>query len=122
MTRSNGAKSDWTPEMKAVVHQWWGDKTAREIGELIGGKTKSAVLGMAHRLGLSGEPNISGKALRKRQKELRRMLWNGNSATKCQYPSGEPRERNFCGKPVARGSYCAAHYKACHVPSGQNAA
>jgi GcrA cell cycle regulator len=34
---------------------------------------------------------------------------------KCQYLHGEPKRRNFCGKPTMLGkSWCELHYIACH--------
>ncbi len=46
----------WTADRVAVVRcHWGGDKSAAEIGELIG-KSKDAVIGKAHRLGLAGDP------------------------------------------------------------------
>ncbi len=35
---------------------------------------------------------------------------------KCQYLTGEPKQRYFCGEPVQpRSSYCPAHHRACYV-------
>jgi len=35
---------------------------------------------------------------------------------KCQYLTGEPKQRNFCGKAVKPGSsYCSEHHKACYI-------
>lgn len=36
----------------------------------------------------------------------------------CQWIEGEPRERNFCGKPAKAGSsYCEEHHKRCWRPA-----
>ena len=42
----------WTAEMVAVVKQHWGNKSAREIGDMID-RNRNAVIGKAHRLGLT---------------------------------------------------------------------
>lgn len=49
-------KSTWTEDRIATLRQLWGaGKTAAEIAEQLGGGvTRNAVIGKAHRLGLSG--------------------------------------------------------------------
>lgn len=45
----------WTDERVAMLKQLWGEgKTAAEIAKLLGGVTRNAVIGKAHRLKLSG--------------------------------------------------------------------
>lgn len=45
----------WTDERVAQLKQMWGEgKTAAEIAKLLGGVTRNAVIGKAHRLKLSG--------------------------------------------------------------------
>ena len=45
----------WTDERVAQLKQLWGEgKTAAEIAKLLGGVTRNAVIGKAHRLKLSG--------------------------------------------------------------------
>ena len=49
----------WTEDRVAVLRQLWGNgKSASEIAEILGGVwTRNAVIGKAHRLGLSGRPS-----------------------------------------------------------------
>jgi len=48
----------WTEERVSVLRQLWGNgKSASEIAEILGGVTRNAVIGKAHRLGLSGRPS-----------------------------------------------------------------
>ena len=48
----------WTEEKVAVLRQYWGSgKSASEIAEIIGGMSRNAVIGKAHRLGLAGRPS-----------------------------------------------------------------
>ena len=45
----------WTDERVAMLRQLWGEgKTAAEIAKILGGVTRNAVIGKAHRLKLSG--------------------------------------------------------------------
>ena len=43
----------WTEEKVAKLKELWGTKTASEIASIIGGITRNAVIGKAHRLNLS---------------------------------------------------------------------
>lgn len=115
-----GGAVTWTPDKIAIVKRHWGDKTAREIGELVG-KSRNAVLGKVQRLGLSGPPNLAGVALsgdkrtRRSRHPCRRRPLTFTSG--CQWLDGDPRERNFCGEPAAEGSaYCDAHHRICRIP------
>ena len=48
----------WTEERVTLLTQLWGNgKSASEIAEIIGDVTRNAVIGKAHRLGLSGRPS-----------------------------------------------------------------
>lgn len=48
----------WTDERVTLLTQLWGNgKSASEIAEIIGNVTRNAVIGKAHRLGLSGRPS-----------------------------------------------------------------
>lgn len=45
----------WTDERVSLLRQLWGEgKTAAEIAKILGGVTRNAVIGKAHRLKLSG--------------------------------------------------------------------
>ena len=45
----------WTDERVTMLRQLWGEgKTAAEIAKILGGVTRNAVIGKAHRLKLSG--------------------------------------------------------------------
>ena len=48
----------WTEERVAQLRQLWGNgKSASEIAEILGGVSRNAVIGKAHRLELSGRPS-----------------------------------------------------------------
>ena len=46
----------WTPEKVEKLKELWGKgNTASEIAQILGGLTRNAVIGKAHRLNLSGK-------------------------------------------------------------------
>ena len=47
--------SSWTDEKVAKLKELWGTKTASEISSIIGGISRNAVIGKAHRLNLSAK-------------------------------------------------------------------
>ncbi|MEQ8967782.1 MAG: GcrA family cell cycle regulator [Azospirillaceae bacterium] len=48
----------WTDERVDKLRELWGNgKSASEIADLLGGVSRNAVIGKAHRLGLSGRPS-----------------------------------------------------------------
>lgn len=50
----------WTDDRVAVLRKLWGDGfSASQIANELGGVTRNAVIGKAHRLGLSGRPNAN---------------------------------------------------------------
>jgi len=49
---------DWTNERVEELRRLWGQgQTASRIADLLGGITRNAVIGKAHRLGLRGRPS-----------------------------------------------------------------
>ena len=50
--------SGWTDERISILSELWDSgKTANEIAEILGGVSRNAVIGKAHRLGLSSRPS-----------------------------------------------------------------
>ena len=96
---------EWTDErVETLKGLWKNGYTARQIAERLGGVTRNAVIGKAHRLGLSSRPQPI-----KREEapiDLSKM------ARTCQWPIGHPGQDDFrfCGEPATPGKpYCAAH-------------
>jgi len=57
----------WTDERINTLKKMWGaGKSASEIAEKLGGVTRNAVIGKAHRLGLSGRPSPIKKPVAKK--------------------------------------------------------
>src|SRR3546814_1166932 len=69
---SNTGKGDrmsWTEERIERLRQLWGSgRSASEIAEILGDVSRNAIIGQAHRLGLSGRPSPI-KAKRERSEE-----------------------------------------------------
>jgi len=119
----------WTDEKVAKLKELWGKgNTASQIAEIIGGLSRNAVIGKAHRLNLSAK--IKTRAATSNQK-FENSLEEKNTQTKkfrrskfksliiekdfepenpkqleeltdndCKYPIGHPNEKNFyfCGR------------------------
>lgn len=93
----------WTPELIATLESLWNaGLTTTEIGRRMG-MSKNAVIGKAHRLGLSGRPS----PIRREARPPRRV-----TGPVCQWPIGDPRLPgfHFCGEPALPGKpYCSHH-------------
>ena len=140
----------WTEEKVGKLKELWGKgKTASQIAEIIGGVSRNAVIGKAHRLNLSSklktrssyqytknnlkadENNIKFKGKRGKFKSL--LLNNDFEPAKnlnleqltedtCKYMEGNPDEKNasFCGrKNVEKFSYCPLHLMIVFQPKGK---
>ena len=140
----------WTEEKVGKLRELWGKgKTASQIAEIIGGVSRNAVIGKAHRLNLSSklktrssyqytknnlkadENNVKFKGKRGKFKSL--LLNNDFEPAKnlnleqltedtCKYMEGNPNEKNasFCGrKNVEKFSYCPLHLMMIYQPKGK---
>ena len=140
----------WTEEKVGKLRELWGKgKTASQIAQIIGGVSRNAVIGKAHRLNLSSklktrssyqytknnlkadENNVKFKGKRGKFKSL--LLNNDFEPAKnlnleqltedtCKYMEGNPDEKNasFCGrKNVEKFSYCPLHLMIVFQPKGK---
>ncbi len=130
----------WTEEKVEKLRELWGKgKTASQIAEIIGGISRNAVIGKAHRLNLSAkiktrssiqnyninQDNKKNGAQRKsRKSKFKSLLLDKNfepaknlsleelNDKTCKYMEGHPTEKDstFCGrKTVEKRSYCPLH-------------
>ncbi|MDP6805498.1 MAG: GcrA family cell cycle regulator [Rhodospirillales bacterium] len=109
----------WTPERIAALESLWDvGLSTREIGLKLG-ITKNAVVGKAHRLGLSkrnapvAEPPPVAQLVR----------LEALGAGMCCWPDGEPGtpEFRFCGEPsLVDKPYCAEHCERAYVRGGKD--
>lgn len=127
----------WTDERVTLLKKLWGEgKTAAEIAKALGGVTRNAVIGKAHRLKLSNRisPIQQNERKEERVPEVKKMpkavksvvvAKPANSSFKglkmielkermCRWPSGDPKDENFsfCGCTSVPGlPYCEEHAK-----------
>ena len=135
-------------KIEILKNEWGKGKTASQIAELIGGVSRNAVIGKAHRLNLSTKiktRNSSYNYSIKNQNE--KKLNNNNKRSKfrslvldknfeeaknisleelnektCKYMEGHPDEKDssFCGrKTVEKFSYCPLHLMIVFQPKGK---
>ena len=137
----------WTDEKVAKLKELWGKgNTASQIAEILGGVSRNAVIGKAHRLNLSGKiikkgqvnpritksKNINHKKVRRGKfksiiidkdfepenpKQLEELDENS-----CKWPIGHPNEENFyfCGRTSLKDfSYCKLHLLYAYQPKGK---
>ena len=139
----------WTEEKVEKLKELWGKgNTASQIAEIIGGISRNAVIGKAHRLNLSAKiikksRNISSKNFNFKEKNLKRkskkfrfssLLLDKNfepaknlnleelTENTCKYMEGHPNESSasFCGrKTVEKFSYCPLHLILVFQPRGK---
>ena len=140
----------WTQEKVEKLKELWGKgNTASQIAEIIGGISRNAVIGKAHRLNLSAKikqrlstksqksstkfdkSNINKQSRKGKFKSLlldkdfepakNLSLEELNDQT-CKYMEGNPNEINasFCGrKTVEKFSYCPLHLMIVFQPKGK---
>jgi GcrA cell cycle regulator len=116
----------WTEERIALLKGLWdkGLSASQIAGELGEGVTRNAVIGKAHRMGLSSRPSpVKGEAGTaaapqvKRapappKKEQVKVTLLDLTERMCKWPIGHPGEPDFqfCGKPsLPTFPYCADH-------------
>ena len=140
----------WTDEKVAKLKELWGKgKTANQIAEIIGGISRNAVIGKAHRLNLSAKikkrpshsSNISSSnnseknfKSRGRKERFKSLLLDKNfepaknltleelNENTCKYMEGHPDQAgsSFCGrKTVEKFSYCPLHLMIVFQPKGK---
>ena len=140
----------WTEEKVEKLKELWGKgNTASQIAEIIGGISRNAVIGKAHRLNLSAKlvrrsktsssinkTNFGSKNFEKksRKNKFRSLLLDKNfepaknlsleelTENTCKYMEGHPNEKSasFCGrKNVEKFSYCPLHLIVVFQPRGK---
>ena len=140
----------WTQEKVNKLKELWGKgSTASQIADIIGGVSRNAVIGKAHRLNLSQKiktkssiqqaktitkQNLSETKFRGRRSKFKSLILDKNfepaknltleelTEDTCKYMEGNPNEREarFCGrKNVEKFSYCPLHLMIVFQPKGK---
>ena len=130
----------WNEEKVAKLKELWGKgNTASQIAEIIGGITRNAVIGKAHRLNLSAKikarPSSKNqinksindnkdKSIKGKRNKFRSLLIEKDfepenpkqleelDENTCKWPIGHPDEKSFyfCGRTSLKDfSYCKLH-------------
>ena len=138
----------WTEEKVNKLKELWGKgNTASQIAEIIGGISRNAVIGKAHRLNFSAKIkkrssnhnnlNRNENVLKNRKSrkfKFQTLLLDKNfeparnlsleelTEETCKYMEGHPDDKNssFCGrKNVNKFSYCPLHLIMIYQPKGK---
>ena len=140
----------WTDEKVNKLKNLWGKgQTASQIAEIIGGVSRNAVIGKAHRLNLSSKikarsiktsQNITSRKidnnvrLKGRKIKFKSLLLDKDfepaknlnleelTENTCKYMEGDPdkKDSSFCGrKTVEKFSYCPLHLMVVFQPKGK---
>ena len=140
----------WTEEkVNKLISLWGKGQTASQIAEIIGGISRNAVIGKAHRLNLSAKIKTRTTVFQNKQnfkstnheniKKGRRSKFKSLILNKdfepaknlqleeltedtCKYMEGHPdeKESSFCGrKNVEKFSYCPLHLMIVFQPKGK---
>ena len=140
----------WNDEKVAKLKELWGKgSTASQIAAIIGGISRNAVIGKAHRLNLSAKikprSNSSREGLNKINPEESVQKKNRGNKFKslliekdfepenpkqleeldessCKWPVGHPEEKSFyfCGRSSLKDfSYCKLHLLYAYQPKGR---
>ena len=140
----------WDEEKVRKLRELWGKgQTASQIAGIIGGLSRNAVIGKAHRLNLSAkiktrssikqdnlnlQHNKQQFQKKSRRGKFRSLILNNDfepsknlhleelTEETCKYMEGHPDDKNssFCGrKNVEKFSYCPLHLMIVFQPKGK---
>ena len=140
----------WTEEKVAKLKELWGKgNTASQIAEILGGLSRNAVIGKAHRLNLSAKIKTrtatstqnfenfeekNNKTRRGRKSKFKSLIIEKDfepenpkqleqlDDNSCKWPIGHPNEKSFyfCGRSSLKDfSYCKLHLLYAYQPKGK---
>jgi GcrA cell cycle regulator len=140
----------WNEEKVAKLKELWGKgNTASQIAEIIGGLSRNAVIGKAHRLNLSSKIKTRVSSNQNFQNNINENITKQKKGRKsrfqsliiekdfepenpkkleeldddsCKWPIGHPEEESFyfCGRSSLKDfSYCKLHLLYAYQPKGK---
>jgi GcrA cell cycle regulator len=140
----------WNEEKVAKLKELWGKgNTASQIAEIIGGLSRNAVIGKAHRLNLSSKIKTRVSSNQNFQNNINENITKQKKGRKsrfqsliiekdfepenpkkleelddssCKWPIGHPEEQSFyfCGRSSLKDfSYCKLHLLYAYQPKGK---
>ena len=99
----------WTArQIEILIRMAKAEHSSAEIGEVLG-KSRNAIIGKCHRLGIPLGKNQDKYPSVKRRVIPRTVKVKIITAKTCAEVIGEPRNAKFCNQPATHGSYCAWH-------------
>lgn len=115
----------WTDErIEQLRTLWTQGRSASEIAAIFGDVSRNAVIGKAHRLGLSGRPSpikkADAKPRRPEPQQRRLAVVHTFGERQCKWPVGDPKDPDFhfCGCAAQPGMpYCAEHAAIAYQPT-----
>lgn len=133
----------WTDDRVDLLKKLWGEgKTAAEIAKELGGVTRNAVIGKAHRLKLSNrvspiqqnkKPAAKTPPPMSQKKKVQAIMDQDNNKprkalidlkkSECRWPIGDPQDKNFgfCGDHALDGlPYCMEHSQVAYQAATRN--
>ena len=117
VSRMGNLTMEWTEARVDKLKRLWEDGlSASQIADHLGDVTRNAVIGKAHRLGLSSRPS----PIKRTNHPI-----TGTTERMCQWPIGNPREPNFhfCNKQASPDRpYCSDHCAMAYRRKSDNAA
>ena len=135
----------WNEEKVNKLKELWGKgKTASQIAEIIGGLSRNAIIGKAHRLNLSAKIKTRAATSnqsfensheeKNRKSKFKSLIIEKDfepenpkqleelDESSCKWPTGHPDEKSFyfCGRSSLKDfSYCKLHILYAYQPKGK---
>jgi GcrA cell cycle regulator len=113
----------WNHErIEELKRLWEAGYTASNIASELGGITRNAVIGKAHRLGLSGRNSKIIELTTSVSEPMNPMTFAQIKDGLCRWPLGEPEDLDFkfCGRSSNKDKvYCSEHHELAYQPLHQ---